>query len=249
MVRRYLEDAAHYPGGHAAGVARPATVDEVPASVRQRRVRPSRRRAVVADRRRHAGRRCRSQHRAAHRHSRLTAIASWRRRRHAADAAAGARGAWRCGCRRCRPFSAPPSAAPCRPTPPARRPSSTGRSARWVEALTVVLATGDVLRVGAGEVPASDDGTFVVATSGGDRDDPLPQHSHAGCAEAFGRLSRRARHGPRRSVHRRGRHARRDRRGGAARAAAAGGRLLALVPLASESAAIALAASAARRGA
>ena len=31
---RYLSDAAHYPGGHAAGLAVPRTVDEIPAIVR-----------------------------------------------------------------------------------------------------------------------------------------------------------------------------------------------------------------------
>ena len=34
VVRQYLEDAAHYPGGRAAGVVRPRTVNEVSGAVR-----------------------------------------------------------------------------------------------------------------------------------------------------------------------------------------------------------------------
>src|SRR5262245_7141510 len=34
LLARYLEDAAHYPGGHAAGVCRPRTIEEVSACVR-----------------------------------------------------------------------------------------------------------------------------------------------------------------------------------------------------------------------
>jgi len=37
VIAGYLEDAAHYPGGHAPGVARPHDVDEVAAVVRSAR--------------------------------------------------------------------------------------------------------------------------------------------------------------------------------------------------------------------
>ena len=35
LIARFLRDAAHYPGGHAAGVVRPRTVEEVSAVIRQ----------------------------------------------------------------------------------------------------------------------------------------------------------------------------------------------------------------------
>ena len=37
LVSRFLKDAAHYPGGNAAGVLRPRSVDEVSACLRERR--------------------------------------------------------------------------------------------------------------------------------------------------------------------------------------------------------------------
>ena len=35
LIERFLHDAAHYPGGHAAGVVRPRTVDDVSEILRQ----------------------------------------------------------------------------------------------------------------------------------------------------------------------------------------------------------------------
>ena len=37
LIGRYLEDAAHYPGGHAAGIVRPRTVAELSAALREPR--------------------------------------------------------------------------------------------------------------------------------------------------------------------------------------------------------------------
>ena len=63
LLQSFLSDAAHVPGGVAAGVVFPADENEVAAviaeSARVLRV------TIVADRRRHAPRRCRAQHAAA----------------------------------------------------------------------------------------------------------------------------------------------------------------------------------------
>ena len=65
VVASFLEDAAHFPGGHAIGVADADVGGGDRRAAGVGRDGPAGRRAVVADRRRHASRRRRTEHLAA----------------------------------------------------------------------------------------------------------------------------------------------------------------------------------------
>ena len=82
-----------------------------------------------------------------------------------------------------------------------------GSTRAWVEALTVVLASGDVLDLSRGEVVASPEGRFEIDTDHGPNRRQGPHLHDAGRAQAIGRLPCGAWHGSGRSVRRLGRHA------------------------------------------
>ena len=87
-----------------------------------------------------------------------------------------------------------------------------GTTRDWVDAITVVLPSGDVLDIERGATRARD-GRFRLELGAGPIAVPVPEVPNAGVAQALGWLLCRARHGSDRSVHRLGRDAgHRDRR-------------------------------------
>jgi D-lactate dehydrogenase (cytochrome) len=173
VVRQYLEDAAHYPGGRAAGVVRPRTVNEVSGAVRSAAsVLPVGARSSLTGGATPAGDLVISTERLTD--IRVTAdrvVAGAGVALHTLQEALGPHGLWL-------------------PPVPTYLGASVGGAIStnaagaatfkygpirgWVDALTVVLATGDVLELTRGRVTASEAGTFVVTTSEGDREIVLP---------------------------------------------------------------------------
>ena len=160
---------------------------------------------------------------------------------------AGARARTASSTRRCRRSAAPSSAAIVATNAAGAATFKYGSTRDWVRALTVVLATGDVLDLERGECRPHADGCFEVARTDGarcacrcpaTRCRASPKRSagyHAG-----------PEHGPRGPVRRLGGHARRDHRG-RARACCPSRRAAArLGAFASEAAALAAVARAAR---
>jgi len=175
-VGAYLEDAAHYPGGFAAGVAEPRTEGEIAALVRaSRRVLPigaqssvtggatpmgevvvstGRMAAIVET----SGDRVRVEPGVA-----LTSLAE-------ALAAAGA--------------SYPPAptylgafaGGVVATNASGAATFKYGSTRDWVEALTVVLASGEVLDLARGEVVANADGWFEIETAGAVTRLPVPSY-------------------------------------------------------------------------
>jgi D-lactate dehydrogenase (cytochrome) len=174
VIARYLEDAAHSPGGAARALARPASVEEVAWVVRHAE-------AVLA----------------VGAQSSLTGgatpagdvVLSTERLVHLAIAddhvVAGAgvalqslqqalaqRGAW---------FPPVPTflgatvGGAVATNAAGAATFKYGSVRRWVRGLTVVLANGDVLRISRGQTFASSEGTFTIATSEGNRDVPIPR--------------------------------------------------------------------------
>ena len=224
VLASFLEDAAHFPGGFAAGLAAPASEAEVAALRALDAGGSADRRAVVADRRRDAAGRSAPQHVAPQPdHRPRPRLCPRRGRRDAGRSRRGARAggeALSAGAdvhgrvrRRHRRRNAAGAAT-----------FKYGTTRDWVRALTVVLPGGDVLDVerGADDWPtATGSSTSCCQRSHGA--DPGAALPHARRSEAVGRLLRRAGDGPDRSVHRLRRHARRHHRGDAAGAAGAAG--------------------------
>jgi len=166
VIARYLEDAAHYPGGHAPAVARPHDVDEVAAAVRSApRVLPVGAQSSLTGGATPAGELVLSTERLTH-----TRISS-----DCVSAGAGvtllalqqelaAHGSW-----------LPPVPTFLGATLGGAVSTNAAGAAtfkygsirEWVRGLTVVLATGDILCIERGQVQASEDGVFIVATSDG----------------------------------------------------------------------------------
>jgi D-lactate dehydrogenase (cytochrome) len=173
VLHRYLEDAAHYPGGTARAVARPATVEETAwvvghadavlavgaqssltggATPRGDVVLSTERLTTVDI------------------HETYVRVGAGVTLRALQDAL-GARGLW---------FPPAPTflgatvggAVSTNAAGPAT--FKYGSVRRWVRALTVVLANGDVLRVSRGETTATVNG-FLLSTSDGERHIPLPR--------------------------------------------------------------------------
>lgn len=173
VVRQYLEDAAHYPGGRAAGVVRPRNVHEVAAAVRgAASALPVGARSSLTGGATPAGDLVIST-------ERLTAF-----RVEGDRVTAGAGVALDTLQDALRPHGL------WLPPVPTYLGASVGGAVStnaagaatfkygpmrgWVEGLTVVLANGDVLALTRGEVTASDAGEFVVASSEGERRIALP---------------------------------------------------------------------------
>ena len=86
-----------------------------------------------------------------------------------------------------------------------------GTTRDWVDAITVVLPTGDVLDIDRGAVHAHADGYFELILGRWNRARACPTLPDARRAETVGRLLRGARNGSHRSLHRRRGHPRRRR--------------------------------------
>jgi D-lactate dehydrogenase (cytochrome) len=173
VIAAYLEDAAHFPGGHAAAVARPASVDEVAWIVRHAAtVLPVGAQSSLTGGATPAGEVILSTERL----TELRVVADrviagagvpLRELQHALSA----HDLW---------FPPVPTflgatvGGAVATNAAGAATFKYGSVRRWVHAITVVLATGDMLRVTRGEVTASDD-QFVLATSEGERRVPVPQ--------------------------------------------------------------------------
>ena len=163
VVGKFLEDAAHFPGGHAAGIASPANEGEVAAVLRSAAsVLPIGAQSSLTGGATPMGELLLSTSRL----NRILEIGDDSVRVEAGrDARSISTPRWHAPgstIRRRRPSPARSSAASSRPTPPARRPSNTGRRATGCAAITVVLPGGDVLDVERGVTTADRDGTFEI---------------------------------------------------------------------------------------
>jgi D-lactate dehydrogenase (cytochrome) len=174
----YLEDAAHYPGGSAAGVLRPRSIDEVSACLRD-----TRRLLVVGAQ------------------SSLTggatplgdivlstdrlntiSIVADRVRAGAGVPLQTCKTSSRrpaAGCRPCRPYLGAFAGGAVATCAAGAATFKYGTVREWVDGVTIVLAGGDVLELSRGEHRATDGG-FTIATASGDRDhQAAASHSHA----------------------------------------------------------------------
>ncbi len=173
VLSRYLEDAAHYPGGHARAVARPATLEEVAWTVRHAEcVLPVGAQSSLTGGATPAGDIVLSSERL----TRLeingdTVIAGAGVALQALQSALAAQGRW---------FPPVPTflgatvGGAIATNAAGAATFKYGAVRRWVRGLTLVLASGDVLRLERGQVMASPDHEFVVATGGHERRFRIP---------------------------------------------------------------------------
>jgi D-lactate dehydrogenase (cytochrome) len=167
ILAGYLEDAGHYPGGRAAALARPRSVDEVAWMVREAAtVLPVGARSSLTGGATPAGDVVLSTERLTD--VRVTddrVIAGAGVTLRALQGALGERGAW---------FPPVPTylgatvGGAIATNAAGAATFKYGSVRRWVQALTIVLANGDLLRVARGEVQARGR-EFVLATSEGER--------------------------------------------------------------------------------
>jgi D-lactate dehydrogenase (cytochrome) len=173
LLTRYLEDAAHYPGGHAQAVARPSTGDEVAAVVKQAdHVLAVGAQSSLTGGATPSGDVVLSTERLTHidvARDRVTAGAGVTLQ--ALQEALAPYGAW-----------LPPVPTYLGATVGGGVSTNAAGAATfkygavrdWVEALTLVLPSGDVLSIERGEVVASADDGFVICDSEGEHRIDLP---------------------------------------------------------------------------
>jgi D-lactate dehydrogenase (cytochrome) len=174
LVAKYLEDAAHYPGGLATGVARPATVDEVAWVIAQSgAVLTVGAQSSLTGGATPAGGIVLSTERLNHlRVGERTVTVGAGVSLLVLQQELARRGCW---------FPPVPTylgatvGGVVATNAAGAATFKYGPVRRWVQGLTVVLACGEVLRLRRGEVTASPEDTFVLATSRGDRRIPLPR--------------------------------------------------------------------------
>jgi len=173
QIARFLEDAAHYPGGHAAAVLRPRSLDELSACLRE----PRRALAVGAQSSLTGGATPRGDVVIATEW--LNTIDTRRDRVHAgagvtlqaAQDALLKTGRW------LPPVPTFPGAFAGGAVATCAAGAATfkyGTVRDWVEGLTIVLAGGDILEMTRGACVASADGVFEIETSTGVRTVRLP---------------------------------------------------------------------------
>ena len=172
ILAGYLEDAAHYPGGRAIAVARPSSVEEVAWVVHHAaRLLPVGAQSSLTGGATPAGDVILSSERLTSlqvRGERVVAGAGVRL--HDLQVNLGARGRW---------FPPVPTflgatvGGAVATNAAGAATFKYGAVRRWVQALTLVLASGDVLRVRRGEVE-SRDGQFIIVTSGGEQHVTVP---------------------------------------------------------------------------
>jgi len=173
VVARYLEDAAHYPGGHAVAVARPRSAAEASAVVRAAsRVLPIGAQSSLTGGATPAGDLVLSTERLTHIHigsGRVVAGAGVTLQT-LQDSLAAQR-VW-----------LPPVPTYLGATVGGAVSTNAAGAAtfkygamrQWVEGITVVLPCGDVLSIARGEISASDEGVIVIRTGAGDRTVVVP---------------------------------------------------------------------------
>lgn len=164
LVARYLEDAAHYPGGHAEAIVRPRDVDEVASTVRlARRVLPVGAQSSLTGGATPSGDVVLStDHLTEIRISADRVVAGAGVTLQNLQAALAPHHAW-----------LPPVPTYLGATVGGAVSTNAAGAATfkygavrdWVEGLTVVLPCGDILSIERGEVLASDEGVFVVCTT------------------------------------------------------------------------------------
>ena len=172
-VASYLEDAAHYPGGHAAGLVRPRNLDEVSACLREAaRVLPIGAQSSLTGGATPMGEIVLSTEQLTQltmENDRVRAGAGVRLQ--VLQAALAEHGRW---------FPPMPTylgafvggaVATCAA---GAATFKYGTVRDWVHGLTIVLAGGDVIEIARGQVTASAEGTFEIETSTGVRTIPLP---------------------------------------------------------------------------
>jgi D-lactate dehydrogenase (cytochrome) len=166
IVSAYLEDAAHYPGGHAASIARPSSVAEVSWVVQHaERVLPVGARSSLTGGATPDGDVVVSSERLTSLHvADGHVVAGAGVPLHAVQEALAAHGCW---------FPPVPTflgatvGGAVATNAAGAATFKYGPVRRWVRALTVVLAGGDVLTLRRGAVRARD-GRFVIVTAGGE---------------------------------------------------------------------------------
>jgi D-lactate dehydrogenase (cytochrome) len=173
VVARYLEDAAHYPGGVAFAVARPRSVNEVVWVIRRARtVLPVGAQSSLTGGATPAGDVVLSSERL----DRLelgeeSVTAGAGVTLHRLQEALAPHDRW---------FPPVPTflgatvGGAVSTNAAGAATFKYGSVRRWVRGLTVVLSNGDVLRLTRGEVTAGPDGTFAIATSDGERHVRVP---------------------------------------------------------------------------
>jgi D-lactate dehydrogenase (cytochrome) len=172
VLSGYLEDAAHYPGGHAIALARPASVEQIAWVVQHAaRVLPVGAQSSLTGGATPSGDVVLStEHLTALCVTGDRAIAGAGVRLQDLQDALRAHGCW---------FPPVPTflgatvGGAVATNAAGAATFKYGAVRRWVQALTVVLATGDILRLRRGDVQASD-GRFRVTTSRGDLHVPVP---------------------------------------------------------------------------
>jgi D-lactate dehydrogenase (cytochrome) len=172
LLAGYLEDAAHFPGGRARALARPSTVEEVAWAVQHaRQVLPVGAQSSLTGGATPAGELVLSTERLTTlRMSGGRVVAGAGVRLRDLQEALAAHGCW---------FPPVPTflgatvGGIVATNAAGAATFKYGAVRRWVRALTLVLASGDVLRVTRDEVE-SRDGRFVIVTSRGEYDVPVP---------------------------------------------------------------------------
>lgn len=173
LISRYLEDAAHYPGGHATAVLRPRTVDELSASL----VAP--RRALVVGAQSSLTGGATPSHDVVIATERLDAVRVEGQRIRAGAGVPlqtlqntlAARGRWFPPAPTYLGAFAGGAAATCAA---GAATFKYGTVRDWIDGLTVVLPCGDVITMMRGEYAAAPDGSFEIETSSGVRTIRLP---------------------------------------------------------------------------
>lgn len=173
VVARYLEDAAHYPGGAARAVARPASVEEAAWVVQEAdSVLAVGARSSLTGGATPAGGVVLSSERLTRlelREDRVVAGAGVTLL--ALQEALGARGCW---------FPPVPTflgatvGGAIATNAAGAATFKYGSVRRWVRGLTVILAGGDRLRIERGQIAASVEGRFVIETTAGELEVPVP---------------------------------------------------------------------------
>jgi D-lactate dehydrogenase (cytochrome) len=172
LLAGYLEDAAHYPGGHAVALARPASLEQVAWVVaNSERVLAIGAQSSLTGGATPAGDvLLGTEHLKSIRISNDRVHAGAGVRLYDLQAALAARGYW---------FPPVPTftgatvGGAIATNAAGAATFKYGPVRRWVHALTVVLATGDVLRLNRNEVQSCD-GRFVIVTSQGERHVSVP---------------------------------------------------------------------------
>jgi D-lactate dehydrogenase (cytochrome) len=174
VIARYLEDAAHYPGGAARAVARPASVEEVAWVVRNAQtILPVGAQSSLTGGATPAGDVVLSTER----------LASLTIEDDHVVAGAGvtlqslqeALGRRRCWFPPVPTFLGATVGGAVSTNAAGAATFKYGAVRRWVRGLTVVLSNGDVLRITRGMATASPDGLLTIATSDGNRDVRIPR--------------------------------------------------------------------------